>query len=153
MEIENQTKKSRVAPFVEHMSCGGSWCKRWAFVLIIVFLLVWGLSWRVGVFFQIDRGTYQAIFLTNGQAYFGKLRVGFGDFLTLKDAHYPQIAPAQQTAGAPPLSINILSVENQPQTPVGELYISKKQVLFWENLKPDSPAIQVIGSQKAAAQQ
>ena len=116
---------------------------------VALVLVGWFLWQGIGGVSGIDRGTYQAVFLTNNQVYFGKLKNAGGDFLTLKNAHSLQVASTDPGA-IPPVSLNIVSLKNQAHAPVDTMYIPREQVLFWENLTADSQAIKVIKEQEAA---
>ena len=152
MDVVNQTKEPRTAVSF------GEVCKKcsdylwWLVLLAVISVLFWGV-WS-GSFSGVDQSSYQAVFLTSGQVYFGKLRGTMGGFLTLKDTHYLQVASAEgQQPGVPPISLNIINLEIQPHAPSGKMYISRDQVLFWENLKPGSQAVTVIKQQKEAQAQ
>lgn len=158
MENEEQTKSRRVGrssgeTLMERV--GGAQnplknpLKKWIVSFVVIVLVAWGTGQWFGVFSGIDRGTYQAVFLVNNQVYFGHLRGGMWGVYTLKDAHTLQVASTEPRA-VPPISLNIVSLKNQAHTPVDIMYIPREQVLFWENLKLDSPAIKVIEEQKAA---
>jgi len=149
METVNQNEKSRIS------SSLGEVCKKcsgylwWLVLLAVISVLFWGF-WGGG-FSGVDQSSYQAVFLTSGQVYFGKLSGTMGSFLTMEETHYLQVASTEgQQPGVPPISLNIISLEIQPHAPSGKMYISRDQVLFWENLKPDSQAVSVIKQQKEA---
>ena len=154
MDNTNETvvsnRRSKVPSSMERMCgmcCGGN--KKWLIVFIVIFLVLWGLSHWFGVFSGVDRSSYQAVFLTNGQVYFGQLRSSGMGFLLLKDAHYLQIAATPEgTSAVLPVNLNLISIKNQPQGPLGSIYIPRNQIIFWENLKSDSEAIKIIEEQK-----
>lgn len=91
---------------------------------------------------------WHAIFLNNGQVYFGHLSNTDSSNFTLEDIYYLQ---AQQPLQPP-------SEESQPQQdlalvklgrfelhcPVDEMTINRDQVIFWEKLKTDSQVVQAI---------
>lgn len=107
---------------------------------------------------------YQAVFLTNGQVYFGKLSDATADYVTLKDIYYLQVvqppqlqgtppqgqqqqAPAQQQAAQP--QISLVKLGNELHGPVDEMHISRSQVLFYEDLKSDGQVVKAIADYKA----
>ncbi len=102
--------------------------------------------------------TYQAVFLTNGQVYFGKLSETEKDYLTLKDIYYLQVVqpplqgsgqsaqPAQPQASP---QISLVKLGNELHGPVDEMHISRPQVLFFEDLKSDGQVVQAIEKYKA----
>jgi len=89
----------------------------------------------------IDSSIYQAIFLTNDQIYFGRLKNISSDYLILSDVYYAKV----NENGAGQL---VKLGEGEPHGPRGEMIINKNQILFWENLKPDSPVVKAIKQRK-----
>lgn len=89
----------------------------------------------------IDSTTYQAVFLTNDQIYFGYLKSISSDYLILFDAYYVKV----NESGTGEL-IKLGRIE--PHAPRDEMIINQDHVLFWENLKPDSTVVQKIRSMK-----
>lgn len=85
----------------------------------------------------IDPGTYQALFLTNDQIYFGHLKNEGSDFLLLSDVYYVKI----DDNGAGQL-VKLGAIE--PHGPQDKMIINKDQVLFWENLTPNSQVMRTI---------
>jgi hypothetical protein len=100
---------------------------------------------------KIDTGKYQAIFLTNGQVYFGKLSDVNSGYVNIKDVYYLQVQQAVQPADTktddqPKVSLTKLG--NELHGPTDEMHISRDQVLFWENLKADSTVVKAIDDYK-----
>lgn len=85
----------------------------------------------------IDPTAYQAVFLTNDQIYFGHLKNTSPDYLMLSDVYYVKV----NESGAGQLTK--LGV-GEPHQPKDEMIINQDQVLFWENLKSDSPVVKII---------
>ena len=85
----------------------------------------------------IDPGAYQAIFLTNDQIYFGHLKNVSSDYLILSDVYYVKVS--ENGAG----QLIKLGV-SEPHAPKSEMIINQDQILFWENLKTDSPVTKTI---------
>ena len=102
----------------------------------------------------IDKSGYQAVFLTNGQVYFGKLQNTRGEYLTLTNIYYLQVQQTVQPAEANPTTdqgeTQLVKLGNELHGPQDSMNISDKQVLFWENLKADSKVAQAIGAYKTA---
>ena len=97
---------------------------------------------------------YQAIFLTNGQVYFGKLTNPNQDYLTLSDIYYLQVGPQQgsgaQASTAGSQNISLVKLGNELHGPVDEMHISRTQVLFYEDLKSDGQVVKAIVQDKAS---
>ena len=87
----------------------------------------------------IDSDTYQAVFLTNDQIYFGYLKDINSDFLILSDVYYVKIS--EEGAGQ---LVKLGAIE--PHGPKDQMTISKEQVLFWENMRLDSQVVKTIQS-------
>ena len=89
----------------------------------------------------IERDAYQAVFLSNDQIYFGRLKNVSSDHLILKDVYYVKVGEG----GAGQL---IKLGATEPHGPKDEMIINKDQVMFWENLRFDSPIVKGIQSKK-----
>jgi len=87
----------------------------------------------------IDSNTYQAMFLTNDQTYFGHLKNISSEYLILSDVYYVKISDS----GAGQL---VKLGVGEPHGPQDKMIINQDQVLFWENLKFDSPVVKTIQS-------
>lgn len=98
-----------------------------------------------------DKNKFQAIFLTNGQTFFGKM-TGLGSaYVTISDAYRIQQATASPTPGdtaAPQFSL--VDTEKSLEGPEDTLQLASSQILFWENLKDDSKVVDAIKKSKDA---
>ncbi len=90
----------------------------------------------------IDPNTYQSIFLTNNQIYFGHLNNISSDYLILSDAYYIKV-----NEGGTGQLVKLGSGE--PHGPLNKMIINQDQVLFWENLRSDSPVVKTIQSMQS----
>ncbi|OGM96492.1 MAG: hypothetical protein A3B86_00335 [Candidatus Yanofskybacteria bacterium RIFCSPHIGHO2_02_FULL_38_22b] len=86
----------------------------------------------------IDPNTYQALFLTNNQTYFGSLANINSDYLVLSDVYYVKVN--EETGEGRLVKLGPL----EPHKPNGSMIINKDQVLFWENLNFDSSVLKTI---------
>ena len=100
---------------------------------------------------HIDGGKYQAVFLTNGQVYFGKLSGLSGGYMKLKDIYYLQTKadaasdnPQETTAGSD--DVELIKLGNEIHGPEDEMIINKDQISFFENLNPDGRVSKSIQS-------
>lgn len=96
----------------------------------------------------INSSRFQAIFLNNGQIYFGKLSDFNDTSFKLTNIYYPQ---AQSTGEEEENStqdassgIQLIRLGDEVHGPESEMFISKEQVLYYENLKSDSKVSQLI---------
>lgn len=85
----------------------------------------------------IDSDLYQAVFLTNDQIYFGRLKNISSDYLILSDVYYVKI----NKDGAGQL---VKLGAGEPHGPKNEMIINQDQVLFWENMRIDSQVVKTI---------
>ena len=138
--------------------------------LLVVSLIVVSIAITAFVGYAIVRGVgggnliksdqYQAVFLTDGQIYFGKL-TGIGEeYATLEDIYYLQVQQEVQpdTAAEPQTQISLAKLGNELHGPEDEMFINVDQILFWENLKDDGQVVTAIenfvsGNQPADASQ
>ena len=116
-----------------------------ALALAVILLSGWVL-YRSSTAATIDEGKYQAVFFTNGQVYFGKLKQVNATYFKLTDVFYIQAQEAdaetadsenpQKTSDAS-TDIRLIKLGSEVHGPDDEMIISKDQVLFFENLKKD----------------
>ncbi|MFZ1360713.1 MAG: hypothetical protein WAS27_01620 [Candidatus Saccharimonadales bacterium] len=105
----------------------------------------------------IDTDKYQAVLLTNGESYFGKLTPLNNDFMRLTDVYYlkPQSEDkttddnSQQKTTADS-SFQLIKFGGEVQGPEDEIIVAVKQIIYYENLSPDGKASQAIKQHKAA---
>ena len=102
-----------------------------------------------GNFPAVDNNKFQAVFLGNGMVYFGHLKEMDRAYAALEKPYYVQQAPAatgtQQQSG-----FNLVKIEQELHQPENKMFIPKSQILFWENLKADSPIAKYILTPPAA---
>lgn len=93
---------------------------------------------------------YQALFLTSGQVYFGKLSKVNNDYVKLTNIYYLQVTSAgSQTTVQPGQSsanqqVSLAKLGNELHGPEDVMYVARDQVLFWENLKSSGKVVQAI---------
>jgi len=95
---------------------------------------------------------WQAVFLSNGQVYFGKIKSVNKEILTLNDIYYLQVVtkPLQRTQeGAVAQTqqqqeLTLIKLGNELHGPTDEMRINREQILLVENLKSDSSVVDAI---------
>ncbi|MFZ1258560.1 MAG: hypothetical protein WAQ25_03765 [Candidatus Saccharimonas sp.] len=100
----------------------------------------------------IDGGKYQAVFLTNGQVYFGKLTRVNGDTYRLNKIFYLQAtqtateqdAKNPQKTDAANSNVQLIKLGSEVHGPEDQMIIDKSQVLFYENLTKEGKVVQSI---------
>lgn len=97
------------------------------------------------------KNSYQAVFLSNNMVYFGKLSNVTGEYVVLTDIYYLQVAQnsqngqnTQQTQNNQQPQVSLTKLGNELHGPEDVMYLNRKEVLFWENLKEDSKVTQAI---------
>jgi len=123
-------------------------------VLIIVVILV-GLylvskytSWNV---LNVNKGVsssgWQAVFLSNGQVYFGKIVKKNSDTLVLREVYYLQVTQQLQPTPedqAPQQNLSLVKLGNELHGPKDEMRINRDHIIFTEDLKSDSRVVDAI---------
>jgi len=99
----------------------------------------------------INGNEYQAVFLTSGQVYFGKLQIVNNDYMKLTDIFYLQAktssSSVQQTAtDASATGVDLIKLGNEIHGPEDAMMISKSQVIFFENLKSNGKVSTTINN-------
>ncbi len=122
---------------------------KWIFVIIFVCALIIG-----GYFGYIKLSQskmmintyegYQAVFVDNGQTYFGKLQKTRGDFYLLTNVFY--LSPGSNTSPGSNLALSKLGLE--AHGPEDKMEINKDHILFIETMKNDSKVVQAIEAYK-----
>ena len=104
---------------------------------------------------NIDESEYQAIFLTNGQVYFGKLHDFSNENYKLNDIFYLQTKTAttdssnpQKTTSSDAADVQLIKLGSEIHGPEDQMIINKEQVLFFENIKNDGKVAKSIQEYK-----
>lgn len=98
--------------------------------------------------------SYEAVFLANGQVYFGKVSKLQSKYVKLIDIYYliqKQPLQAQQPAAqatAQP-EFTLIKLGGELHGPMDQMMINKDQILFIEELKSDSKVVQAINNSKS----
>lgn len=124
-----------------------------AVVVIVVLVLGGWFAWsRMNGDADVKGGQYQAVFLTNGQVYFGKLSNVNGGYVKLSDIFYLQVQqsvqPSSDKNNNNQSQVSLAKLGSELHGPEDAMQISRQQVLFWENLKNDGKVVQAINSYK-----
>lgn len=94
----------------------------------------------------VDKGQYQAVFLNNGQVYFGNITAINGDYVRLNNIFYltqnSATATATTTANSDYTLIKLGC--QQIHDPYDQMVVNRSQITFWENLNKDGKVVQSI---------
>ncbi|MBD3311826.1 MAG: hypothetical protein GF349_05065 [Candidatus Magasanikbacteria bacterium] len=118
-------------------------------IAVIIILLI---AIAIFLFYSLDRAKtdyrgYQAVFLNNGQVYFGKIEKRDSDLVKLVDIYYLQVNQGLQnqdadSEGQPDMSL--VKLGNELHGPEDEMEIILENILFIENLSKDSKVLRAI---------
>ena len=112
-----------------------------AFALAFLILRVWDFTIpRVGA------AHYQAVFLENGQTWFGHYRDRIGPYAAMDSVYYV-LTKSADDPDAPPTS-QLIKRGNELHAPDPHVLIPKTAILFIEDLRDDSPVAQYMDRQR-----
>lgn len=90
---------------------------------------------------------YQAVFMANGQVYFGHLHTLSRSYLRLTDVYYLQqqdLTPSDDGGGAAEPQFSVIRLGEEIHQPEQQLILNKDQILYWQNLQQNSRIIEAI---------
>ncbi|KKS81345.1 MAG: hypothetical protein UV57_C0047G0003 [Parcubacteria group bacterium GW2011_GWD2_43_10] len=88
---------------------------------------------------------WQAVFLSNGQVYFGNVTSISPDTIVLKKIYYLQTSGPLQAGGEQQAQdLALVKLGAELHGPTDEMIINRDQILFIENLKADSKVVKAI---------
>lgn len=133
-------------------------------VVLLVFVVA-GVLFRDKLFPGKEEGTaqqqqassgYQAVFLANGQVYFGKLSGMTASYATLEDIYYLQVttppvtnaSQLNQQQAQQQQQLSLVKLGEELHGPVDEMKINRDQILFYEDMKPDGKVMTAITEYK-----
>jgi hypothetical protein len=85
----------------------------------------------------LGRAEYQAVFLANGQTYFGRYYDRIGAYAKIEDVYYLQQTQASDPNAAP--DTKIVRRGRELHSPAARMLVPKSSVLFVEDLTDSSP--------------
>ncbi|MFH1145407.1 MAG: hypothetical protein V1707_00365 [bacterium] len=127
-------------------------CHKVCWTVVILLILGWWafsyMGWQIP--WVNARPGYQAVFLTNGQVYFGKVLRDGRVSVVLKDVYYLQVVQPLQQGGQPTQQqqqgqqLSLAKLGNELHGPVDEMRINRSQMVFIEDLKDEGQVVQAI---------
>lgn len=102
--------------------------------------------------------SYQAVFLTNGQVYFGKVQNANRNYVKVTDIYYliqQQPLQTQQPSekGVSPApsapQFTLIKLGGELHGPEDEMVIARQQIMFIEGLREDGQVVQAIRNAKS----
>ena len=96
-----------------------------------------------------DLSEWQAVFLADGQVYFGHLEEQNRQFFRLTEVHYLKYGASIQQEkdmlnSTTAQNLNLIKLGGEVHGPENMMYIPKDKILFIENLRPASGVVQAI---------
>jgi hypothetical protein len=122
-------------------------------MVVLAAAVILGLWWTGVLSIGTASGdSYQAVFLTNDQVYFGKLSRRDSQYPVLRDVYYLQVSQTLQPRGenAPQSNLNLVKLGGEIHGPSDEMFLNRDQILFYENMKSDSQVTTAIKNYKTA---
>jgi hypothetical protein len=120
-------------------------------IIIVIIAIIWGIYYFVFQGPTTNATAYQAVFLDNGQVYFGQVHDKNSTYVTVEDVYYLRVAqplqPADDTTQAVP-DISLIKLGNELHGPTDQMEILRDHILFIENLKEDGKVVQAIRDYK-----
>jgi uncharacterized protein YpmB len=125
-------------------------------ILIVIIVILIGVSGYFGYKAMVMKGddAWRAVFLTNGQVYFGKLKQSGFENVELTNVYYLQLQKPLQSGeeGATQenqkADISLVKLGKELHGPEDKMVINKDHVLFVEKLKDDSKVVEAIKNYK-----
>lgn len=90
----------------------------------------------------LGRGEYQAVFLTNGQTYFGRYYDRVGAYAKIEDVYYLQQTPAADATQ--PADTRLVRRGKELHAPSSRMLVPRSAILFVEDLSDASPIAQFM---------
>jgi hypothetical protein len=98
---------------------------------------------------QVDNNRYQAVFLSSGQVYFGKITEITKDTMKLEDIFYLKTGSVDKTGNPiPGTDVSLTKLGAELHSPDDTMFIERKNLSFWENLKADGQVSKAIAAYK-----
>ena len=118
-----------------------------AALLIILAALSFGRTNVPSESRYVNTGAYQAIFLNNGQVYFGKVQALNTQYINVTDVYY--LTQSATTTGQASGDYTLVKLGcQQIHHPEDRMIIGRAQVTFWENLSGDGKVVKSIADYK-----
>lgn len=104
----------------------------------------------------VNSKVYQAVFLTNGQVYFGHLKNVNSSYLDLTNIYYLQSSNSNSSTASPSTANNnvtLIKLGCELHAPYDQMIINASQVSFWENIQSNGQVAQGIAKLPKCTQQ
>ncbi len=139
-QINNESKKGNSKKIVSLI------IKIIGIIAVIVVLLYVGMwaKYSLGISKESSNDFY-AVFLSNGQVYFGKLASKDSKEFVINNVYYLQSDTQSQNQLSEP-KFTLIKLGKEVHGPTDEMYINTNSILFYEKLRDDSSVVKSIQS-------
>jgi len=122
------------------------WVVFFASIAILIIAVIFSLSARGSESGLVNKKGYQAVFLENGQAYFGKIKDINSSYIDLRDIYYLYngSADGQNTSQ----NLSLVKLGTELHCPEDRMVIYRNQVTFWENINDSGKVVTAINDWK-----
>lgn len=115
----------------------------YAVVVVVLAYAIWATK-GFGIW-KNKSADYQAVFLSNGQVYFGQMKSSGASNVTLEDIYYLRVQQIQPKAEEKPQGkLTLIKLGNELHAPQDKMIINRDHILFYENLKSDGKVAEAI---------
>lgn len=101
---------------------------------------------------SIQKAKFQAVFLNNGQVYFGNIKSINRSSFDLRNIYYLQTSTNGSTdqtqTSASASNVSLVKLGCELHAPYDQMVINSDQVLFWENIQDSSQVAKAIANYK-----
>lgn len=119
----------------------------WSIGVIVIVLVFGFFNFNpLGSFPKVDDKLWQAVFLENGQVYFGKLEEYDQNYVVLREVFY--LREASDLEARDTANLNLIKLGGEVHGPEDEMYINKESILYFEDMKDTSRVVQSIVKSK-----
>ena len=116
-------------------------------IAIAALLLAYGIvHWWDFTIPRVGAQHYQAVFLANGQTWFGHYRDRIGPYAAIASVYYVQTKASQESDV--PATSQLIKRGNELHAPDPQVLIPKTAILFVEDLRDDSPIAKYMDAQQ-----
>lgn len=114
-------------------------------IILLIYLVIQNLSnGHVGGLSQ-NKANWQAIFLSNGQVYFGNMVSENNDSVIIQNIYYLQDQISlHQGAEQLPKDFPLIKLGKEVHGPYDEMRINRQHIIFVEDMHPDGKIMQAI---------
>jgi hypothetical protein len=110
--------------------------------MVVFFGALFFTQWWDFTLPSLGRSNYQAVFLANGQTYFGRYYDRIGAYAKIEDVYYLQQTQAVNPDQAP--DTKLVRRGKELHAPAARMLVPKSAILFVEDLTAGSPIAQFM---------